>query len=213
MNGWTIDGCHTLDDYQLELLAGFKISAPQPRTNYIEIPGLDGVLDASEVFGTKVYDQRDIEAKFIYVGDDYEDAFACANTFINAVHGKKCVIVMDMDASYQYDATLYVDATYDNMIAMVTLTGEAYPYKLRTSTTSVSVDVVEEATVELSNERMPTFPTITVDADMRIVFGDTSIALTSGTYYATDIMLEQGVNSIACYGTGNITFEYQEGAL
>lgn len=188
------------------------IGEATPKIESIEIPGAFNALDLTEYFGTVLYNERTTLFTFYVIKSRNE----CIDKFTeirNLLNGKRMDIVWSEDSSYIYNGRIKVTAYMDGVVGIIEVEAICNPYKLLQNKTVVSIDVSEELTVELANECMPTFPTITVDADMRIVFDGISLALSEGSYYATDIMLVQGINTIVCYGTGNITFEYQEGAL
>ena len=65
----------------------------------------------------------------------------------------------------------------------------------------------------LQNDRMPTVPTVTTDAEITVEFGESTIVFASGARKAPDLLLLAGANHITLTGTGHIKFEYQEGAL
>ena len=65
----------------------------------------------------------------------------------------------------------------------------------------------------LQNDRMPTVPTVTTDAEITVEFGESTIVFQAGTRKAPDLLLLEGANHMTLTGTGHIKFEYQEGAL
>jgi hypothetical protein len=78
----------------------------------------------------------------------------------------------------------------------------------------VTTAINGKAYIDCPNERMSTVPTITVDGNVLLSFGDIqSLALSSGTHQYPDIKFVAGDNQIVCSGTGTITFTYQEGSL
>lgn len=86
------------------------VERPEIRTDTIEIPGKDGVLDLSEAFTKRpTYGNRSGEWKFViaeYLGDENTDANSSwARTqelLMNALHGKRFYIVLDDDPNYYY---------------------------------------------------------------------------------------------------------------
>ena len=83
------DGKDTYTEYGL-LLASKSISLPEVRTNMIDVPGRDGLLDASEVLSGEVtYKNRTIKLKLIGVDSVSGKKWpATISDFCNKVHGK-----------------------------------------------------------------------------------------------------------------------------
>ena len=95
----------------------------------------------------------------------------------------------------------------------MTLSASVAPYKLKLEETKVSFKVSEQLEICLNNERKSAIPDIVSDAEFRLVFRKTSAVVPAGEHKVLDLKLTQGANAITCYGTGNITFIYQEGSL
>ncbi len=188
------------------------IGEAEPKIETIEVPGAIEPLDLTEFFGSVLYNERTNIFAF-YVIKPRSECFEKFTEIRNLLHGQRMDVVWSEDSGYKYNGRAKVTAYMDGAVGIIEVEMLCNPYKLRVDTTRIIVSVDEEEVIELSNECMPVFPKITTTAEMRLEYEDTSTSLAAGTYYATGIMLKQGVNSIACYGTGTITFEYQEGAL
>ena len=83
-------------------------------------------------------------------------------------------------------------------------------YKDDETVVNVSVDGTQE--VILTNEKMPTIPTIVTDAPIQVIHGANSYSINEGTH-RLPIVLEQGDTSIQLNGTANVSITYQEGVL
>jgi hypothetical protein len=79
---------------------------PTVQTNFVEIPGRDGMLDLSEGFGLVRYSNRAI-ALTLYAVAPYEQAVFA---FVNDVHGKRMELTFDRDASFYYIGRVSVDS-------------------------------------------------------------------------------------------------------
>lgn len=80
MWGLTINDKHTFDDFGLCCLS-CTLDPPEPRLYTIDIPGADGVLDATAARGRVTYKNRTLTAEFdcVYESRTSYDA-ACAGT-------------------------------------------------------------------------------------------------------------------------------------
>ena len=98
------DGKDTYTEYGLPLLASKSISLPEVRTNMIDVPGRDGLLDASEVLtGEVTYKNRTIA--LILTGVDTVSGKkwpATLSDFCNKVHGKRVKVTFPEDTAHYY---------------------------------------------------------------------------------------------------------------
>lgn len=205
---------HSYKDFGL-ILTDMQIPAAAPITNYINIPGRDGLLDASEELGEIKFNDRD--CKFSFVVDNYKNSLSfeeIKTEISNYLNGKTMKVILDEDKDYYYYGRLSIDNhSKKGYLKQIIVAAKFEPYKLKTEETTVSATVSGETTVVCENERMSVVPTITMDADFTLTFGDITIPADAGTHIFPDIKFTEGTNEIICSGYGNITFTYQEGAL
>ena len=100
MNGITFGGFHSYRDFSL-ILAQKTIGTPSPKTEVIDIPGGDGVLDLTEFFGEIKYNNRNLSFEFssVVIPEDFMSLFSMVQ---NALHGKKMKITLDDDPGWFY---------------------------------------------------------------------------------------------------------------
>lgn len=190
-----------------------KISTPVIKTNYVSIPGRDGVLDFTEMFGEPHYENRTVEVVF-YSKENIREFDDIYSNLQDAIHGKSVKIVFNEDAEWYYEGRVSVGTwEIDGVLGKVTVTADVFPYKMKRTNTIVTHAVSEESFISCYNERKSVVPTITADADFVLKFGDISVAVSAGETIVPDIKFVQGENIVTCIGTGNITFTYQEGSL
>lgn len=190
------------------------ISPPEVKTYLVSVPGRSGSLDFTEAFtdGQPAYYDRQITmTMYCFAGDEQlpDMERACRN----ALHGRKMNIMLDCDPEYYYRGRLSVDWVSEDNIDIATITATCDPYKYKLSPTVREFDVSGSLSVTLPNDRMPVVPTVTTDAEMTIVFGESTIVFEAGTRKAPALLLLEGANHMTLTGTGHIKFEYQEGAL
>ena len=162
------------------------------------------------------YQNRTVTASFV-TKDAAEDGWRERyHSFINAFHGRKEKLIFDYDPDYYYLGRVTCDASKDDqLIGAASITADCDPYKYKLSPTVREFDVSGSEGLEiiLQNDRMPTVPTVTTDAEITVEFGESTIVFASGTRKAPDLLLLEGANHMTLIGTGHIKFEYQEGAL
>lgn len=207
---------HTADDWDL-IMSRKAIGTPTPRVVKVDMSDRDGELDLSdEIRGRVSYQNRALSFSFTCTArqSTWADLRAEIAGFI---HGKRLKIV-DPDTPNHYyigRCTLQEPTYIGEAIMFLDVTVDADPYRLSNTETTVSKSVSAGSTVSLVNSVMPVVPTITVSANMTIVFGNFSSSLASGsTYEIPEITLENGANTInIAAGSGTITFTYRQGAI
>lgn len=214
------DGKDTYAEYGL-LLASKSISLPEVRTNMIDVPGRDGLLDASEVLtGEVTYKNRTITLKLTGVdtvsGKTWPDTIS---DFGNKVHGKRVKITFPEDTAHFYSGRCSVgQVELVKMMQTIPVTVDCDPWKYKNAKTTVSRSDLGTAYKQLSlpNERRPVIPTITVAQDTTLLWGSSTINISAGDHILPAIRLAAGSNTLkakVASGTGSITVTYQEASL
>ena len=214
------DGKDTYTEYGL-LLASKSISLPEVRTNMIDVPGRDGLLDASEVLtGEVTYKNRTITLKLTGVDKVTGKTWpATISDFCNKVHGKRVKITFPEDTAHFYIGRCSVGKVgLVKMMQTIPVTVDCDPWKYKNAKTTVSRDGLSTAYKQLSlpNERRPVIPTITVAQDTTLLWGSSTINISAGDHILPGIRLAAGSNILkakVASGTGSITVTYQEASL
>ena len=214
------DGKDTYTEYGL-LLASKSISLPEVRTNMIDVPGRDGLLDASEVLAGEVtYNNRTIKLKLIGVDTVSGKTWPAAiSDFCNKVHGKRVKITFPEDTTHFYTGRCSVgQVELVKMMQAIPVTVDCDPWKYKNAKTTVSRSDLGTAYKQLSlpNERRPVIPTITVAQDTTLLWGSSTINISAGDHILPAIRLAAGSNTLkakVASGTGSITVTYQEASL
>ncbi len=215
MKGIMFGNYHSWNDFQL-ILASKTIGTPSPKTENIDIPGGDGVLDLTEFFGETKYKNRQLSFEFssMVIPSDFMSLFSMVQ---DALHGRYLPIILDDDPGWQYTGRISVSEwKVDRNIGKLTIDCDCEPYKKQTSPTVISKAVAGTATIILPNSRKRTVPevVITSEAGLNISFGVGNVwDLGSGSYTLPELELVEGDNPVTVTGTGTITFTYTQAKL
>ena len=216
--GVLFDDIHSFRDLNL-VLAPFVLPPAKPKTNYIDVPGRDGSIDATESTRKVTYEDREFSFTFTVFPQDtltFEDRQTVVS---NALNGKRCKITLEKDPDYYLDGRCAVTEHFANKkLRQIVVSVRCAPHKMKHQETVVSVDLAskEENTVILQNGKKQVCPTIEVNGNVSISFGGYSEIYTTGTYKDLNICLLEGSNTLTLESLGNsatIKFTYREGAL
>lgn len=214
------DGKDTYAEYGL-LLASKSISLPEVRMNMIDVPGRDGLLDASEVLtGEVTYKNRTITLKLTGVDTVSGKKWpATISDFCNKVHGKRVKVTFPEDTAHYYSGRCSVgEVGLVKMMQTIPVTVNCDPWKYKNAKTTVSRSDLGTVYKQFSlpNERRPVIPTITVAQDTTLLWGSSTINISAGDHILPAIRLAAGNNILkakVASGTGSITVTYQEASL
>lgn len=211
------DGMDSYDEWGYHL-AHKVIGEAEPKYNLVQVPGGVGYIDLTDALGVMGYNERELELTMKDIADHNE--FIRHYSAMQAdIHGKRCKVVLSDDPDYYWDGRCSVGAMeQDGTACYVTVVAICQPYKLKKSKTVVQDDSLTEEYKEimLSNDTMPTIPTITVHQETTIEHNGATYSINTGTHRLLGIVLGAGGGTIkakATDGSGSIIIEYQEGAL
>lgn len=209
-----------------------SIGAPEVRTNYIDVPMRDGLLDFTESITGKVkYKSRAISLVFYMLGD--KNLFVSNISKIeNYLHGKRLKVIFDDDPAYYYDARLSVNEWIsDRNAGKVVIEGTAEPYKLDIQSSAEdwlwdpldfedgvirelnSISVNGTATVTLIGSARESCPEFTASAAMTVTYKEKSYNLPKGSTKVYEILVEDGENVLTFKGNGTVSIDYRGGSL
>ena len=215
MKGITFGNYHSYNAFQL-ILSAKTIGTPSPKTETVEIPGGDGVLDLTEYFGEPKYGNRKLSFEFssVVIPDDFMNLFSMVQ---DALHGKKMKIILDDDPGWQYTGRISVSEwKADRNIGKLVVDCDCEPYKYQISPTVVSRSISGTSTIYLENSRKRVVPEVKVTSSsgLTVTFGSGSVwTLASGSYLLPELELVEGDTPVTVSGTGSITFTYTQGKL
>ena len=212
MKGVSFGDFHSYRDFSL-ILSQKIIGAPSPKTETIDIPGGDGVLDLTEFFGETKYNNRNLSFEFssIVPQSDFMNQFSHIQ---DALHGQKMQIVLDDAPEWYYTGRISVSEwKAEKAVGKLTIDCDCEPYKTKLSETVVTAAVNGPASVILTNSKKIVVPTIDITGEVSLTFGENFYTLVAGRYDLPGVQLVNGENTILLDGAGTATFTYLERGL
>lgn len=199
------------------IVAHVSVGSPQPKTNLIPVPGMDGALDYSEATdGEMHYDLRPI---VIEAGKTITARHQQDSVIKNALHGRRMLIALCDDPQWYFVGRVNVgEWVRDCGIGHVTIECTCDPWKLKADPTTVSRSDLSTSykNLQLPNTRRPVVPSITVGQTTTLSWNGSAYTVNAGTHRLLDIKLQAGTNLLKAKvssGSGTISVTYQEASL
>lgn len=231
MIGITIGEKHTWKDFGLKW-SSVKVGMPSAKTNMIDTPGGDGMLDLTEALNGRVrYGTRTLEFGFDLPDRNFEAWSVKVSQIASYIHGQKLKFILDTDPGYFYYGRAEIDmAKSDREGSTVTIkvTADPYKYELASSTEDWLWDtlnfetgsvretsgIVVDGTAEITipETRRPVVPKFKCSAAMTVTFKGTDYQLPAGESENVFIEFYEEV-TLTLKGTGTVSIEYQGGVL
>lgn len=215
MWGLTINDKHTFDDFGLCCLS-CTLDQPEPRLYTIDIPGADGVLDATAARGRVTYKNRTLTAEFDCVYQTRASYDAACATLNTAHHGRQVEIIMDSDPQHVLTGRAAWEHTVDGLAATHTLTVDCQPYRMANAETAQTFEVSGELAIVLQNAQKAVIPVFDTEAGgmaVKLPTGAQYTILQTGGYTIPEVCLQEGANPMTLIGTGRVAIRYREGVL
>ena len=125
---------HSHRDWQLLLNSRPEISSPVPKTNYIDIPGGDGILDLTEsLTGDVQYKTRTMGFTFttLKARRKWSSLYSDIQGYL---HGQRMKIILDEDPAFYYIGRVSVDEWKSSeKYSTIAVSAEVEPYKYERS--------------------------------------------------------------------------------
>lgn len=206
----------TFYDWHL-ILTAKSTTPPEPKTNLVNIDGINGSLDLSEALtGDVVYNDRTVTASFWTDYGKRADRENILQEILTAVHGRKIKIVDPDYPDYYFYGRVKIKS-YSNILPYMTLSLEAicdpWRYAKEETTRKIEVTDVEVNAVIYNHGVKKLCPSIVVEGSVTLGYGNYKSTLSAGTYKITDLQLDRGSNVVTVSGNGSITFVYREAKL
>ena len=143
---------HSFRDLNL-VLAPFDYTPAVPKTKFIEIPGGDGTIDATEADGTIHYYDREFEFIFSVMPGDKLTFEERQTVVARALNGKRFEIVLDKDPEYFWRGRVWIDEYASNKrLRQIVVVARVSPYKVRKQITTIELQDAKGTLVSIRND-------------------------------------------------------------
>lgn len=210
-----LNGTNTYVDLDC-ILTAKSVDPPEPKTNLVELDGMDGSLDLSEALtGEITYENRTVNASFWRDSGSFKDRSAFLNDVVAMFHGRKIQIVEPDDLDHYFYGRVSIGATKNILpYCEFSISAVCDPWRYARAETTRRVDISGETDVVINNGGVKTLcPLITVNGNITMIYGDMKSELSSGQYQLPKLKLKRGTNIIRASGDGSVLFTYREATL
>lgn len=208
---------NTWSDWEL-ILTRLEIAPPEVKTNYVDIEGMDGALDLTEVLsGEPTYKDRPVRAGFCASEGIHEDRVSLFDAIAAAIHGRKLRIVEPDHPNHYFLGRISVKdvllrQTYGEF--SIEAICEPWRYSNQKTVVEIPVESSEPVAVEVCNGgRKTVCPSIAVAGSVTFTCNGVTSSASDGTYKVLTFRLAQGSNTIHVSGSGSLTLTYREAVL
>lgn len=220
----------TFTDWGLKL-ESMSVSFPEAKTDQVDIPGANGLLDLSEVNGQICYKNRTMTLNFSLL-DDYTEWHDLSSKIARALHGKVVKCILPDDPNYYYEGRFSLQSTKNSdVLADFVFSGDVQPFKMERYTAAENwlwdlfsfengivrgyseISVSGSLTLEVIGSDMPIVPEITCSAAMNVEIGGQVFELVEGVNKNYDIVLGSGRNMMKFTGNGTVSIDFRGGVL
>lgn len=229
---------HTFTDFGIYPKTKGMPSPPEVQVEFIDVPGMDGRLDATQALdGIVHYMDRNYEQSFLIV-DPEADWHSIYSNVLNFLHGRKMRAVFDDDPIWYYEGRIEVGEPEPNEVGYITIPirGTLKPYKysvidstdedwlwdpfdFETGVIRVYKDMPVDGptTITVIGSQMPVVPIITVHSEngngMRVAFAGVTYNLVDGANRIPAMTIQSGEYDLIFDGFGFVSIYYREGSL
>ena len=218
------------EDWGLKLET-IQLSFPEAKTDQIDVPGANGIIDLTEVNGQVCYKNRTMTLTFS-LDDDYAEWHLLSSRIAKELHGKMIKCILPDDPNYYYEGRFSIDSKKTNdVITDIVITGDVHPFKLDVYSSSEEwlwdpfsfedgiirsyhdIKISGTTSVSVIGSEMPVVPKFICSTDMDLEFNSSVFNLSAGETTDYDIILSEGENQLIFTGHGTVTIEYRGGIL
>ena len=224
-SGVNFGDIHSFRDLNL-VLAPFDYTPAVPKTKFIEIPGGDGTIDATEADGTIHYYDREFTFVFSVMPGD-ELTFEERQTAVaKALGGKRFEIILDKDPEYFWRGRVWIDEYASNKrLRQIAVVARVSPYKVRLQTVNQKFDILPGESMVVGNIVVINDGCKTIIPRIQLVSGNDGpiiyrtkggyiegelVDIRPGIYAYPELPLYPGENSFRVLGATQLVFEFRE---
>lgn len=200
-------------------LTGWKLSAAEQKTNYLEKANGDGSWDLSTALtdGIMKYRDRSLTVSLECSEGTRLEREESIRHMINTLDGMREEIRLPDDDHHHVIGRLHVVREYNDLAhCAVTVTAVCEPWKYANAETVVALTAATaKQSVTLYNRgRRAVVPTLKVEgSSVLLEYGTASLALAAGTYQWPELLLTPGSHKLTVSGSGSVAITYREAVL
>lgn len=220
---------NTWDDYFMVPTTRPVVSPPDPKTNYVDINGVNGSLDLSTALtGFMLYDDR--RGSWDFMVQNRKRYWATNHQkLMSELHGKRFRVILEDDRYYYYIGRLSIngwDSRKDHSYVKINYVLQPYKYELQSSISPWLWDPFNFETgiirdyrnlavngtlvLEVPGSSRPYAPTFQATAAMTVTTsGGTEYELLAGENVFGDLMIGPAGETLTFSGNGTVSVVYQ----
>lgn len=215
------DGKNTWDDWHLIPSSRPVIEQPKLRTNYVEIPGVGGTVDISDLLsGHPIYSDREGSIEFVVV-HDYWDSWEDTRTEIaNHLAGRVIDVILEDDPLYFYRGRCDLEEyRSEESYSRINVYYRLEPFKrlVELPSDQQNIQINHMRAVNIRGSVSYDSPIFVVsgagDSGLYVGSRDDWIHLPNGETKDDRIKLGPGSNPLVFRGYGTVTIDYRRGLL
>ena len=235
VTGIYFDEVHSWLEWGLKVKE-IHIGLPDAKTEYVDVPGMNGSLDLTETQNGGVkYGMRKLEFTFDARNCNYLKWTNLTSRIARTLHGKEKRIILDIDSGYYYvgRCALNTEKT-DEVLAEIVITCTCEPYKIDVTSSDEPwkwdpfsfIDGVIRNTSDIKINSPSGWQKVVLvgwvyndvlrlvsNADMTVRYRNYTYPVYSGDNYMYDIELYEGENELYFKGTGTVTIVHRGGMI
>lgn len=231
-NGITINDMHTYRDFGL-VIDGIEEFSPERKTNFIEVPGMDGLHDFSELLTGKPQFKNRKKVVTLVVSDknkmNHSEVYS---KLLNTFHNKRAKLIFDDDANYFYLGRLNIETKHErNSPQVIILEIDADPFKYEVASSLEDWDwdtfdfedgvireygniaVIGTVEVQVIGSPLSSHPVIESSGPVKVTIEGQTFNLKKGRETLYDIILEDKEYTFTFTGNAVISIDYRGGKL
>lgn len=202
-------------------LTAWNLSPAVPKSNIVEVPASDILLDLSTALtdGEPRYSPRTLTVTLESSEGDRLARKGRIDTMINELNGRRVHIVLPDDGRHYLIGTLSLSELYNDPAhcsVQVTATCEPWKYSDEETTHTIQAVAEEKGSSIINSGRLSVVPSVEItggDVNLRFLTNAATWSLSPGTYYLPDLYLTPGTHRVRYSGTGQIIIKYREAVL
>lgn len=205
------DGKSSLTHFGLDLRE-CCVSPPVRKRFSIDVPGADGTIDLMRGMGSPLYENRTVTASFVAADANVR---AAVDRLLAELEGQTVPIVLPDDADHYMTGEAHISGAGCQPGAKVTITVTCGPWRYAAEEVVHQIPASDDEVkyTWANTGTREAVPEVTVEDELRIVLGDTSMALSAGTYLLTVLTIPGRGSITVTVSGGAATVRYREAVL